>query len=102
MLFRSRPCGPGRSGPAHCSAGYPPRDVRSCFSALGPAGRAARAPLTARRDTRLATFAHVFPLSALRAGPLGPRSLLGGIPASRRSLMPFILLLGLDGSNSDM
>jgi len=27
-----------------------------------------------------------FPLSALRAGPLGPRSLLGGIPASRRSL----------------
>src|SRR5262245_23432792 len=26
------------------------------------------------------------PLSALRAGPLGPRSLLGGIPASRRSL----------------
>src|SRR5689334_6388084 len=29
---------------------------------------------------------HLLPLSALRARPLGPRSLLGGIPASRRSL----------------
>ena len=31
--------------------------------------------------------AHACPLSARGAGPLGPRSLLGGIPASRRSLM---------------
>jgi hypothetical protein len=30
---------------------------------------------------------HACPLSSLRSGPLGPRSLLGGIPASRRSLM---------------
>src|SRR5690349_17386201 len=28
----------------------------------------------------------IYPLLALRAGPLGPRSLLRGIPASRRSL----------------
>src|SRR5690606_37351811 len=59
MLSRSRPCGPGRSGPAH--------SVRSYSPALGPTGRAARAPLT--------PFAHTRPLSALRAGPLGPRSL---------------------------
>src|SRR5581483_5765409 len=87
MLARSRPCGPGRSGPARCFAGYPLRDARSCLPALGPAGRAARAPLAAPRDTRCATLAHACPLSALRAGPLGPRSLLRGIPAARRSLM---------------
>ena len=86
-LARSWPCGPGRSGPARCSAGYPLRDARSCLPARGPAGRAARAPLAAPRDTRFAALAHACPLVALRAGPLGPRSLLRGIPASRRSLM---------------
>src|SRR5438105_15885705 len=48
---------PGRSGPVRCSAGYPPPDAHF-GSALG----------------------------RYAAGPLGPRSLLGGIPASRRSL----------------
>src|SRR5581483_6007003 len=88
MLPRSRRCAPGRSGPARCCAGYPLRDARSCFPALGAARRAARAPLAAARDTRSAPLAHASPLSALRAGPLGPRSLLRGIPAPRRSLMP--------------
>src|SRR6185369_14106687 len=37
---------------------------------------------------QLATFGHTFPLSAVTAGPLGPRSLLDGIPVSRRSLKP--------------
>ena len=35
----------------------------------------------------LVNFAHAFPLSAVTAGPLGPRSLLGGIPTPRRSLI---------------
>jgi hypothetical protein len=35
----------------------------------------------------LQQLAHAFPLSVLRTGPLGPRSLLRGIPAPRRSLM---------------
>src|SRR5207302_7682596 len=64
---------PGRSGPACCSAGYPPRDARSRFP-LSACGRAARAPLAARRDTRLATRAHVS-RSRPAAGPLGPRLL---------------------------
>src|SRR4051794_40966236 len=34
---RSRPYGPGRSGPARCSAGYPPRDARSSALYLRPA-----------------------------------------------------------------
>ena len=29
MFARARAFGPGRSGPARCSAGYPPRDARS-------------------------------------------------------------------------
>ena len=59
--------------------------VTHVVSALGPAGRAARAPLAAPRDSRSATLTSC-PLLALRAGPLGPRSLLRGIPAPRRSL----------------
>ena len=43
ILARSRPCGPGRSGPTRCSAGYPLRDARS-----GQPERAA-APRRARR-----------------------------------------------------
>src|SRR5215472_3087100 len=30
MLVRSRPFGPGRSGPARCFGGYRLRDARSC------------------------------------------------------------------------
>src|SRR5207245_2002316 len=86
-LARSRRSAPGRSGPVRCSAGYPPPDAHSRLPALGAPRRAARAPFAARRDTRLPTLTHACPLSALRAGPLGPRSLLGGIPASRRSLI---------------
>ena len=36
--------------------------------------------LAARRDTRLATLTHLPAPDASGAGPLGPRSLLGGIP----------------------
>ena len=56
---RSRRCAPGRSGPTHCSPGYPAPDARSRLPALGATRRAAPAPLTARRDTRLPTLAHV-------------------------------------------
>src|SRR5205823_8006092 len=45
------------------------------------------APFTARRDTRLATFTRHFRSWRLRRRAAGPRSLLGGIPASRRSLV---------------
>src|SRR5262249_5596718 len=38
MLARSRPSGPGRPGPGHCSAGSPPHDVRSCQT-LEPEGQ---------------------------------------------------------------
>src|SRR2546423_1473393 len=36
-LARSRCCAPGRSGPARCSPGHPPRDARSRLPALGGA-----------------------------------------------------------------
>src|SRR5581483_10162196 len=49
--------------------------------ALGATRRAARAPLATGRDTRPAPRSlTTYPLSARRAGPLGPRSLRAGIP----------------------
>ncbi len=58
LMFPALGLRPGRSGPARCSAGYPPHDAHSCFP-LSACGRAARAPLAARRDTRLTTLTHV-------------------------------------------
>ena len=55
------------------------RDVRVPLVRPHVADEAAHPP-------RRLLLAQACPLLALRAGPLGPRSLLGGLPASRRSL----------------
>ena len=60
------------------------RPIRTARPVCVHHSRAAR--LGAEAASRRFPSAHVRPLSALRAGPLGPRSLLGGIPTSRRSL----------------
>src|SRR5207253_5333868 len=75
MAVRSRPYGPGRSGPAPLLGRIPAsRSLRSWLSALGPMGRAARAPLRCSAGYRpRGRSAHGCPLSALWAGPLGPR-----------------------------
>src|SRR5207248_2648023 len=55
--------------------------------AAAPPGRSG--PLAARRDTRLATLSPSFRSRRLRRPAAQAPSLLGGIPASRRSVRPF-------------
>ena len=75
-VTRSRPGGPGRSGPARRARRAPVGVCASLMSpALGPEGRAARAPLGGRGARQLVSAPRsCHPLSARRAGPLGPRS----------------------------
>ena len=72
--------GPGHEAPDQLEVGVP----EDAFEAHRP--RVAGSPVH-DPGTALPTLTHACPLSALRAGPLGPRSLLAGIPGSPRSLM---------------
>src|SRR5262249_10362648 len=76
---------------ADADVGDEERDERVQVARVGSdgvPGRELADLLVGEQPLAVTQLAHACPLSALRAGPLGPRSRPGGKFATRRSLMP--------------